>query len=55
MDGMMIIETHGDPLGAVRTFLNVAWRIWGIDLFLVPTNGTAGVKKKPISSHRQNA
>lgn len=40
MSTQWILETHGDPLGAFREFVQTVWQQAELDKFLVPLNGS---------------
>jgi formate dehydrogenase subunit beta len=41
------IETHGDPLGALQSFISTAWRQAGLDGMLVTINGSPDSMTQP--------
>ncbi len=47
MDTQWMIETHGDPLGALRNFVRKLWQLSSLEGLLVPANGKLGDKIKP--------
>ncbi|MFC1879788.1 hypothetical protein ACFLZW_07725 [Chloroflexota bacterium] len=42
-----MIETQGDPLGAVQKFISTVWSQAGWDGIIVPTNGSADAATRP--------
>lgn len=55
MNGLFMIETHGNPLGTVHNLLESIWAQAKLDMLLVPANdsSTAGVSPKIIQSPGQ--
>lgn len=51
MNTQWIVETHGDPLGAVRRFVHAVWQRSHLDGMLVPLNGgeSAGMKVRVLN------
>jgi len=47
MDTLWTLETHGDPLGAVRDLMQAVWVQSGLDGMLVPLNGNGQASTKP--------
>jgi len=47
METNWILNTHGDPLGAVRHLLRVVWEQVNLDALLVPVNGSPEVVSGP--------
>ena len=47
MNAYWSIETHGDPLGAVREFVKTVWLEAGLDGMLVTPNGSHAASAKP--------
>jgi formate dehydrogenase subunit beta len=42
-----MIETHGDPLGTIRRFINTVWEKANVDSMLVPINGSSDLSAHP--------
>jgi formate dehydrogenase subunit beta len=47
MDTLWTLETHGDPLGAVRGLMQAVWSQSSLDGMLVPLNGDGHILTKP--------
>jgi formate dehydrogenase subunit beta len=47
MQTQWTINTYGDPLGAVRSFVHTIWSQSNLEGLLVPINGNPGAKTKP--------
>ncbi|MCX8062998.1 MAG: Coenzyme F420 hydrogenase/dehydrogenase, beta subunit C-terminal domain [Anaerolineales bacterium] len=47
MSHNLMVETHGDPLGAIRHILKTIWRNAKLEVVLTPTNGSTEVKHAP--------
>ena len=47
MNTQWALETAGDPLGSVQSFLHTLWGETGLDGMLVPNNGSPGAMIGP--------
>lgn len=47
MNTKWIIETHGDPLGALRRFIRAVWRQSQLDGLLAPLDGAETTHARP--------
>jgi len=48
MTSNWILETHGDPIGAVRKFVHAVWENEKLEKMLVPTNGGSSLNFQPF-------
>jgi formate dehydrogenase subunit beta len=51
MNRQWLIKTYGDPLGAVRRFIQVVWQQPNLDGMLVPMNGAETASSNPRLLH----
>ncbi|RCK76098.1 MAG: Formate dehydrogenase [Anaerolineae bacterium] len=47
MSHILMVETHGDPLGTVRHVLRTIWQNAKLDFMLAPTNDSGELKQTP--------
>lgn len=47
MHTQWMVQTHGDPIGTVRTFLQSVWSQTNLESMLVPLNGSENIFAKP--------
>lgn len=56
MNTKWLVETNGDPLGAIQYIFAEAWERFGLDSMVVPTNGNGSphLLHDPMDLHRVN-
>jgi len=54
MSHTLMVETHGDPLGAIRHVLKTIWRNAKLDVLLAPTNDSEELKQTPYILYSPN-